>query len=106
MISKDKLRKVEVLMKDATWKAVELGQLQKDDIFKLFEPDGTLVVDDKGASLFVVQLNNSVTAVGITISEEELIAKVKETEGDVQFEVEPDEDIPEGETLTDEEEEE
>ena len=86
MINEERLRRVEVLMRDGSWQTVNMGQLEKNDIFRMFEPDGTVFSDEQGAEMFVVQISNSVTAVGLKMTHEELIEKLQSSD-DVEIEV-------------------
>jgi len=46
-------RRAEILMPDVGWTEVSFEQLLKGDTFRLFESDGTPVIDDEGKSIFV-----------------------------------------------------
>lgn len=46
------LRKLEVLKPNAEWEPSELVNIEKNDVFRLFEPDGTLVKIDGKSTRF------------------------------------------------------
>ena len=53
MIQKSELRRLEILQ-DGKWvKAVSIGQLEKGDVFRMFEPDGTQVLNEFGNHSFI-----------------------------------------------------
>jgi len=48
------LRRVECLTKDG-FKPVRMKDLKVGDVFRIFEPDGTIIPDEKGNTMFKVQ---------------------------------------------------
>jgi hypothetical protein len=44
MFRDDELRKIEVKQPDGSWLEVHMGNLQKGDVVRMFEPDGRPVV--------------------------------------------------------------
>ena len=48
-------RRVEVLVYWYIWIPIQFKNLKKGDIFRLYDPDGSLVKDSKGNSIFVVE---------------------------------------------------
>jgi hypothetical protein len=45
------MRTVEV-KRNGEWALIHMNELRKDEYFKMFEPDGELVVDEEGKSIF------------------------------------------------------
>lgn len=55
MLNRNELRRVEVF-NDGKWKRiVSIGQIEKGDIFRAFEPDGEPVVGRNGSRNFVAK---------------------------------------------------
>jgi len=52
----ENLRKVEVQNPDFTWSEVDGINVKAGDVFRMFEPDGTPVLDE-GTDVFIAQAN-------------------------------------------------
>ncbi len=56
MLDPQKLRRIEVRAADGQWvEAVDMGVLEAGDTFRMFEPDGSPVVDRGGFTVWVVE---------------------------------------------------
>jgi|LFRM01.1.fsa_nt_gb hypothetical protein len=52
----DNIRRTEILI-DGKWKQINFENIRAGDIFRLFEPTGETVVDDKGNDKFIAKTN-------------------------------------------------
>lgn len=57
------LRKVEVLQNSGEWVEVQsLGQIEKGDVFRVFESDGEPLLNEDGGAMFIALNEASVDA--------------------------------------------
>ena len=59
------IRKVEIL-KCGGWEISKMIDIKNGDIFRLFEPDGTKVVDSKGSTSWIADGDSFINNEGIT----------------------------------------